>query len=678
MSVDEALRHLNIEQKLESIEPTILPAIFDSARADRPGETTERAITTIQQAMAGASGGGQTHAPETWPVGLTSRGNTCYLNSLLQYYFSIKPLRDIVLNYDQYKLDVSQHEGKKGRVGQRMISMVEIEGGQKFAEELKHLFERMIKSRDSAVMPEQDLVCRAFLPPQEYKLLGRIVDTEKTEKSKDAMANGLDSAIDEKMTDGEVLASPMETSHIERQESDASSTTLEASVNGEVNDVPMKDAEMPPTPPGTPGADGQEKAPPLPPRRFSTTKAEALAKAEANAKQQQDVTEVHDSISFLLRCGIDPRSWDEQEEQEDAFRDLFSVRMTQTVVNNGIEQKPQVLSDSAIQLNVPSEPTDLYAALDAVFDLQPHAENKKVESYKSIEARPPILQINIPRIMYDQTRGAGATFKSTECVSLKDELYLDRYFDMSHPNTLPMRRQCWGWRQQLQILKSEQNLLSKTPIADLDGPTAVAQTAEYLAGLDGINADLQEVGVDGVEGDGEITSALLDEARQQADRLAALDTEIHALQIQVDAQFADMKSIKYRLAAVFIHRGSFSHGHYWIYIHDFENNIWRSYNDETVEEFKNLEAMFEAKTWDQGTPSYAAYVAEDKLDYVQAVCRDLEPAPDPPPAAEFRSTNANSEQESVSFVDPKMVMEGGQNSWDDPRAIAAAAAGNLG
>ena len=676
MSVDEALRHLNIEQKLESIEPTILPAIFESARSDRPGETTEKAITTIQQAMAGANGGGQKHAPETWPVGLTSRGNTCYLNSLLQYYFSIKPLRDIVLNYDQYKLDISQHGGKKGRVGQRMISTIEIEGGQKFAEELKHLFERMIKSRDSAVKPQSDLVCRAFLEPKEYKLLGPIINIDKADKLSEKIVNGLDSAIDEKMTDGEVLASPIDARPAERQKSDASSTTLQPSVNGEINDVSMKDAEMPPTPPGTPGTNGQEKAPPLPPRRFSTTKEEALAKAEANAKMQQDVTEVHDNISFLLRCGISPRSWDGKGEQEDAFRDLFALRMTQTVVNNGTEQEPQVLSDSAIQLNVPNEPIDLYAALDAVFDLQPYAENPAIESYKSIEARPPILQINIPRINYDPTRGAAGAFKSIDCVSLKDELYLDRYFDMSHKNTLPQRRQCWGWRRQLQALKREQKLLSKTSIADLDGPTAVAQTAEYFTTLDEVNADLESVGVDPIEGDGDITSALWDDAKQQADRLAALDTEIHALQKQLDAQFEDMKSIKYRLAAVFIHRGSFSHGHYWIYIHDFENKIWRSYNDETVDEFDKLESIFEAKTWEQGTPTYAAYVAEDMLDYVQAVCRDLEPAPDPPPVAESGSNNAKSNQDSGT-VDPKAVMEGGQDSWDEPRSVAVPG-GNFG
>lgn len=671
MTIEDALRHLNIDQSLAQVDQTILPVLFDSARQDRPGEQTEKAISTIQSALAAGNGYTKMHPPETWPVGLTSHGNTCYLNSLLQYYFSIKPLRDLVLDYDQYKLDMSQHDGKEGRVGQRKINPIEIQGGQKFAAELKHLFERMIKSRDSAVKPEADLVCRAFLPPMEYRALGTIINTDKP---KDATANGTDSsAIDEKMTDGEVLASPVTTNDDERKESDASSATLQASVNGESKDVPMKDAELPPTPPGSPGPNGQEKAPPLPPRRFSTTKQDALAKAEENARNQQDVSEVHDAITFLLRCGLDPRGYDESGEQEDIFRDLFSVRLSQTPVKDGVEQKPQLIYDSAIPVAVPEEPTDIYSALDQVFDLQTYGNDSSIEAYKSIEGLPPLLQIQIPRINFQLGRAGGAAYKSTECVSLKDELYLDRYLRTGAEDLLPKRRQCWGWRRQLQALKREQKVLSKTPI-DLDGPTTMSQTAEYLASLDTVNRDLDFIGISSIEADGDITTALTTEATEQATRLAALSNEIEVLQKQLNAQFEEMKKVKYRLAAVFFHRGSYGHGHYWIYIHDFANDLWRLYNDETVEEYTKLESIFEAKTWDQGTPTYAVYVAEDRLDFVQAVCRDPEPAPPEPeqleqPVGGSGLTFAKSQQDSAQGIDPKLVTEGGDKVWDDERTV---------
>jgi ubiquitin carboxyl-terminal hydrolase 25 len=41
------------------------------------------------------------------PVGLSNMGNTCYLNCLLQYFYAIKPLREMVLNFDDYKIDTS-------------------------------------------------------------------------------------------------------------------------------------------------------------------------------------------------------------------------------------------------------------------------------------------------------------------------------------------------------------------------------------------------------------------------------------------------------------------------------------------------------------------------------------------------------------------------------------------
>ena len=41
------------------------------------------------------------------PMGLTNMGNTCYLNCLLQFFFTIEPLRDLVLDFDHYKTDVS-------------------------------------------------------------------------------------------------------------------------------------------------------------------------------------------------------------------------------------------------------------------------------------------------------------------------------------------------------------------------------------------------------------------------------------------------------------------------------------------------------------------------------------------------------------------------------------------
>lgn len=46
--------------------------------------------------------------PITEPRGLNNIGNTCYLNSLLQYLFTIKPIRDMVEHFDEYKHELPE------------------------------------------------------------------------------------------------------------------------------------------------------------------------------------------------------------------------------------------------------------------------------------------------------------------------------------------------------------------------------------------------------------------------------------------------------------------------------------------------------------------------------------------------------------------------------------------
>jgi ubiquitin carboxyl-terminal hydrolase 25 len=54
---------------------------------------------------------------ETHPVGLENVAQTCYMNSLFQYYFTIKPLREAILYYEQHEEgDLTEEELKKKQI----------------------------------------------------------------------------------------------------------------------------------------------------------------------------------------------------------------------------------------------------------------------------------------------------------------------------------------------------------------------------------------------------------------------------------------------------------------------------------------------------------------------------------------------------------------------------------
>jgi len=168
----------------------------------------------------------------------------------------------------------------------------------------------------------------------------------------------------------------------------------------------------------------------------------------------------------------------------------------------------------------------------------------------------------------------------------------------------------------------------------------------------------------------------------QRQRLESLDSQVSTLQGKLTGTFDDLKEKKYRLYAVFFHRGGSSSGHYWVSIHDFQNDIWRSYNDESVTEVptRELENIFYAKDWQHGTPTFAVYVRDDLKDnYVQAVCRAPEEAPAPDPSGGDVTMTDNSQwnngNTNTDTVDPQtLVKEGGNgNNWDPERDVPGGA-----
>jgi ubiquitin carboxyl-terminal hydrolase 25/28 len=105
-SYTEALRAIALDRK----------SSYLLAKLDNPNADVQATRTTADE-----------------PVGLENIGNTCYLNSLLQFYYTIKPLRDVVMNFEDYLVDPNDPDistGKK-RVGSRVVHKAEVVKAQK-------------------------------------------------------------------------------------------------------------------------------------------------------------------------------------------------------------------------------------------------------------------------------------------------------------------------------------------------------------------------------------------------------------------------------------------------------------------------------------------------------------------------------------------------------------------
>lgn len=138
MDVAQAYVLLGISDR--TLDDETILALYQSLIADSPSQTGD--LKNALAAIAKASNSQRLkgfldsdmksleHPISEWPVGLENIGNTCYLNSLLQFYFSIKPLRDLVLKIDEFKMPTDEESLKSKRVGSRNVSIKEVDRAQ--------------------------------------------------------------------------------------------------------------------------------------------------------------------------------------------------------------------------------------------------------------------------------------------------------------------------------------------------------------------------------------------------------------------------------------------------------------------------------------------------------------------------------------------------------------------
>ncbi|KAL2811128.1 hypothetical protein BJX63DRAFT_433688 [Aspergillus granulosus] len=584
-----------------------------------------------------------------WPVGLQNIGNTCYLNSLLQFYYSIRPYRNMVLDFENFKMDLDDENCQKKQVGSRKVSKKEIERSQRFLRELRTLFSDMISSPNPSVTPGQELARLTLISPSNEAAIRRRSTISASRPGGLGELNGMpilgpmgppQTIVEEDSKD----QAPTEPEKAKQSSDQDSEVTLvsEGVKHDNAPAAPSDDKENEPPQTDAIMADAQDasttetsagpigpsnKPPPVPPRPVPQVDPQRQLIEEVEIGAQQDVTEVINNVLFQSQCAIRPLSIAEDGEQLDQVKDLFYGRAISYILSDkGERSKEEWWCD--IKIDVATGPRDIYAAIDGAFDIQKvNVEDSVAEQYATISKLPPILQIQVQRVQFDAVK--KRSFKSTHHLDLKETIYLDRYMDTRHPEILKRRRQCWEWKDALRGLEARRAELLRQEESDgLDMSTLLNTAKEVLGDLNDMkdNEDTTEGAID-------IDPGLLpelDRLSQAAQReLKDIEQEIKNTQTMISSQFVDYKHLPYRLYAVFVHHGSVEFGHYYIYIFDFERNVWRKYNDTYVTEVSNLDEIFKSEDrHNPPTPYFLVYVNDQIKDrLVSPVCREIVETP---------------------------------------------------
>ncbi|CDK29465.1 unnamed protein product [Kuraishia capsulata CBS 1993] len=543
------------------------------------------------------------------PCGLNNIGNTCYLNSLLQYYFSVEPLRTAILKFD-FSLTQEEFSADEAlsqrRIGGRNVSFKETERSIQFVYQLQDLFSNLITSRKRCVTPTRELAYLAFSPSTEE------VEFEEEVPEQEEIVQPYEAVVATADADAPLI-------DINDSDDDQEPEFQHNSpVPGELSS-PMDTDDETKT---TPNAPTQQVVRRETKRSAAKIDPEQLENA-LEMGRQQDVTECIENVLFQVESALKPLSLDEDDEQVDLIKQLFygkTKQSLQPVDKDTKEHLPDGQVRSKIErflsllVNIGDHPKDIYDALDTYFteDLM-NLDDGEVKRSLTITELPKILQIQIQRVQFDRER--GMPFKSIEPLPFDEKLYMDRYLETEDAEIIQKRKQVFDWKREIQSLSQKKNSLNSRNASGLTALEALEVSKAYL--------DSDVFQKHGILVDENTISVLDSQIKLLTEELSTIDQTLTSLREKCMTQFKDLKNVGYSIFAIFIHRGEASYGHYWIYIRDPVRDVYRKYNDEIVSEVSFNEVMNFAEG-NTATPYFLVFVRDNLENYVDPLKRDLE------------------------------------------------------
>ncbi|KAG9298861.1 hypothetical protein G9A89_015882 [Geosiphon pyriformis] len=587
------------------------------------------------------------------PVGLNNIGNTCYLNSLLQYYFTIRELRKAVLETEVYE---EQKVCQTPIIGGREVSPHEVERAKKFVNLLRTLFVNLIHTSENSISPDFDLAFMALVSTknddneipsknQEFKFEGTAFkpsdenifshnsNSSKTPKVPLEESKGLYvstiSQSDETISGPSLTnlhdspASPDINSNSEEEETvemqgiagsssimiPGSHTSSSQQTEQDLFAPTYGNKQLNPFLVKGKGKENIENLYPIgsdPPPDFKQFVNEDKFKSMASISfgKQQDVTECMDNVMFQLEAALQPRLSEESEVTDgksNIVKRLFYGKTRQV-----------------LQYDDPNtgERGDLYNGLDVYFDeAQVDFNGTQAEREVTLIELPPILQVHVQRVQFDRT--TANVYKSNAYIRFDKVIYLDRYLDEYREIRRERRKIANDLNQQIEMYSQQLNEFSPDKVTGLSPDEMLNRTVKFILSQrrTEINDDLQDEINDRDLADISNESCILKSQKED------LKAKIAELQSDIRMQYDDLRKCEYRIHAVFIHSGQANFGHYWIYIYDFEKDRWFRYNDSHVTEVLETE-VFADTTGSFANPYCMVYVrANDCKQLVNTVCR---------------------------------------------------------